>query len=339
MTLTVRAVPVLPVNPLDDIIHRLGGPNRVAELSGRSGRMERFLPGLLAQGGRRPERPPWPPHSYPRPIAFACSLLKATYRRPPWLTGSYHPRFSQRGAAKTLFRYTKRKGTDEKINIEEKQAFQDGDKKIAIITDACSTGISLHANVREKNQCRRVHITIELPWAADTVIQQFGRTHRSNQTSAPEYKLLITKLGGENRFAAGVAYKMQRLGALTKGDSRAEAGSELGSFNFDSSIGREALDVMITNIQARVGVECSSLRKRGMLPAKVANDDDLREFRARCSNGLAAIRMHDAGKSLTVTRFLGRLLGLDHSTQNTLFDYFAQTLEVLRVNVRALPGV
>ena len=39
---------------------------------------------------------------------------------------------------------------------------------------------------------------------------------------------------GENRFAAGVASKMAKLGALTKGDSRAEAGSELGSFNYDS---------------------------------------------------------------------------------------------------------
>ncbi|KAK1388251.1 hypothetical protein POM88_016429 [Heracleum sosnowskyi] len=75
--------------------------------------------------------------------------------------------------------------------------------------------------------------------------EKFGRTHRSNHASAPEYRLLFGNLGGERRFASIIAKRLESLGALTQGDSR---GPSLRAYNYESPYAKRALAELYNGI-------------------------------------------------------------------------------------------
>ncbi|KAH9315300.1 hypothetical protein KI387_023927, partial [Taxus chinensis] len=225
--------------------------------------------------------------------------------------------------------------TMEMVNMNEKQLFMDGKKLVAVISEAGSAGVSLQADKRASNQKRRVHATFELPWSADRAIQQLGRTHRSNQACAPEYRLLFTNLGGERRFASIVAKRLETLGALTQGDRR--AGPSLSAYNYDSTYGKKALSMMYRGI-----MEQSDLP---VLPPNCITEEPERvqEFHRKARAALISVGiirdalpdterpsgriletdMHDVG------RFLNRILGILPDMQNRLFEYFSSILDIL----------
>ncbi|KAJ6805278.1 protein FORGETTER 1 [Iris pallida] len=266
----------LPNNPLDDIIDQLGGPENVAELTGRRGMLVR------ATGGKG--------------VIYQARNTKDVAM--------------------------------EMVNMNEKQLFMDGKKFVAIISEAGSAGVSLQADRRALNQKRRVHLTLELPWSADRAIQQFGRTHRSNQASAPEYRLLFTNLGGERRFASIVAKRLETLGALTQGDRR--AGPSLSAYNYDNNFGKKALTMMYRGIMEQESLPvvppgCSSENPASVqefiIKAKAAlvSVGIIRDSVLCNGNGKDGVRfsgrivdsdMHD------VARFLNRILGLPPDIQN-----------------------
>lgn len=203
------------------------------------------------------------------------------------------------------------------INLHEKNGFQNGDKRIAIMSEVASTGDSLHASHTAGNRQRRLHIAAELKWSADKQIQDFGRTHRTGQVFPPVYLLVFTELGGEKRFSATIARRLGNMGALTKGDRRAEKAGNLDKYNLESKEGRSALNVVLTSIMR--GCEITGLED----PKQALRD-------------MGLVRNTDSGEEVpdsektNIPRFLNRLLSLEVDRQNALFDHFYETfLETL----------
>ena len=198
------------------------------------------------------------------------------------------------------------------INLHEKNAFQNGDKRIAVMSEVASTGDSLHAGKSVGNQQRRLHIAAELKWSADKQIQDFGRTHRTGQVAPPVYLLVFTELGGEKRFSSTIARRLGNMGALTKGDRRAEKAGNLDKYNLESREGRSALSVVLTGIMKGREIEGlddpkQAIRDMGLV--KTVDGDE---------------QIPDSEKT-TIPRFLNRLLSLEVDRQNALFDHFYST--------------
>ncbi|XP_053661458.1 protein strawberry notch [Anopheles marshallii] len=263
----------LPANTLDQLIDELGGPENVAEMTGRKGRVVQNDDGSI----------------------------------------QYESRSEQDVPLETL-------------NITEKQRFMDGTKDVAIISEAASSGISLQSDRRVRNQRRRVHITLELPWSADRAIQQFGRTHRSNQVNAPEYMFLISDLAGERRFASTVAKRLESLGALTHGDRRATETRDLSQFNIDNKYGRTALEAVMKTI---MGYEAP------IVPPPADYQGDFFKDVAGALVGVGLIVNSEQMPGVlsldkdynNISKFLNRILGMPVELQNRLFKYFTDTLE------------
>lgn len=265
----------LPPNTLDQLIDELGGPDNVAEMTGRRGRVVQTDDGNIQYESRTESDVPL-----------------------------------------------------ETLNITEKQRFMDGQKDVAIISEAASSGISLQSDRRVFNQRRRVHITLELPWSADRAIQQFGRTHRSNQVNAPEYIFLISDLAGERRFASTVAKRLESLGALTHGDRRATETRDLSQFNIDNKYGRQALETVMRTI---MGYES---------PLVPPPTDYSGEFFKDIAGALVGVGIivnsesHPGVLSLdkdynNISKFLNRILGCPVDLQNRLFKYFTDTMTAI----------
>lgn len=196
------------------------------------------------------------------------------------------------------------------INGWERDQFMEGNKRIAIISDAASTGISLHSSNRAKNRQRRVQIALQLNWSADKQMQTFGRSHRTDQHTPPKYILMSSNVGGEKRFSSSIARRMESLGALTRGQRDASGGGELAKYNFETAQGESAVMHLYQTIRGRREVPGLDDARQALIDMGILKVDAL---------GREQIENSDL---TDVKRFLNRVLALEVSRQNPMFDAF-----------------
>lgn len=196
----------------------------------------------------------------------------------------------------------------QKVRDAEVKEFADGKRDILVFSEAGGTGQSYHAGRKMKNQKRRSHYILQAGWRADSAVQGFGRTHRSNQSSAPVYKLVQTDLAGHKRFVATIARRLDQLGALTKGQrDTSSSGLFSAADNLESPIAAQALNQLLVDIKA--DNETSPV--------------GLEEFEAATRLDLGG----DLSK-ITTANFLNRLMAMPVDMQDRVFEAFVERLEL-----------
>lgn len=203
-------------------------------------------------------------------------------------------------------------------NIAETAAFMADEKQILIFSDAGGTGRSYHADLNAVNRRRRSHYLLEAGWRADNAIQGLGRSHRTNQASAPIFRPVTTNVIGERRFISTIARRLDSLGALTRGQ-RQTGGNGIFSNkdNLESNYAEYALYELFKQIfQGRF--------------AQVP----LGTFEQMTGLGLTS---HEGGMKIDLPplrQFLNRLLALRIDMQNIIFERFelllSQQIEAAR---------
>lgn len=211
------------------------------------------------------------------------------------------------------------KGIEQKrskaVTQKEAQEFMDDKRSILIFSDAGGTGQSYHADNTAKNKRRRMHYVLQPGWRADAAMQGLGRTHRTNQASAPHYMLTSTDLNGHKRFISTIARRLAQLGALTKGQRQT---TSQGLFserdNLENAYASGSIKAFFVDLRrgdlGRFGWT-DLLDKMGLDEGKLLDKN----------GNLIDTELPD------VPKFLNRLLTLEYADQNDAFDLFMARMD------------
>lgn len=194
-------------------------------------------------------------------------------------------------------------------NAADVEEFMNGDNVALMFSGAGNTGADYHASRKVSNQKQRVHYCVQPGWRADEATQGFGRTHRTNQSSAPIYKLVeIAELPGQRRFVSSIARRLDQMGALTRGQR--EAGSS-GMFkaadNLESHEAGVAMERFFTDLS------------RGAVPG-------LNHVEVMAQLGFKPNKEGKIEGPSDMPQFMNRMLALNVGLQAKVFDAYSARL-------------
>ncbi len=202
------------------------------------------------------------------------------------------------------------------VNPLEAAAFQSGKKRIMAFSGAGGTGSSYHADKAAGNQDRRTHYMLQPGWQPAPAVQGLGRTHRTNQSSAPIVILpQIPLLKGQKRMMSGIAAKMDTMGALTRGQRSAGSGGLFkAADNLMTPQAQEAVNQFFTDLQ-RGDVPGLEYRDTMQQLGFDIPEDNLNKNKGRGSRGKGF-------EPPAVSQFLNRIMATRVDKQNQIFQAF-----------------
>jgi predicted RNA methylase len=206
-------------------------------------------------------------------------------------------------------------------NLGETQAFMDDSKRILIFSDAGGTGRSYHADLGVVNQRLRVHYLLESGWKADSAIQGFGRTNRTNQAQPPRFRPVSTNVKAQKRFISTIARRLDTMGAITRGQ-RQTGGQNMfrPEDNLESHYARDALRQLYSLLVAGKVEGCPLMLFEQATGLSLTDEGGLRD------------------ELPPITTFLNRMLALTIALQDVLFTAF-EGLLAARVEGAIASGV
>ena len=113
-----------------------------------------------------------------------------------------------------------------KQRVKAVRGFNSGEADVIILNQAGSTGLSLHASDKFKDQRKRHMIIVQPEKNIDTHMQMLGRVHRTGQVIAPAYSQMMADIPAEMRPAAVLLKKMASLNANTTASRKSSVTAE-----------------------------------------------------------------------------------------------------------------
>jgi hypothetical protein len=136
--------------------------------------------------------------------------------------------------------------------------FNDGRLDALVVNVAGSTGISLHASEKFKDQRPRHMVVAQPAQDINIFMQMLGRIHRTGQVRLPSYTILSVDLPAEKRPTALLSKKMKSLNANTS--SNTESATSVKAADILNKYGDEIVNTYLNDnpeLEKKLGIEGS----------------------------------------------------------------------------------